>query len=223
MNSLSSSLPITHKQINVQSFLHASKTQGYHLCWGVGKCCEGRQCVVGALWCASAGFHLPVLWQPLPVLIENIPWNFLTLPRPRHHFIHVHTYTCVCVCLRHKVIWSEEIFIAEKSSYCQKYTCTIVCFEVWAALDLFAESWFLCVCSAVQAHNSPLCRHREGPCVLQSFCGVVVLKWWLRERVCLACMSLCLRGSSSHSAYLLFSALSPVYGLSASACNPVCL
>lgn len=76
-----------------------------HTWEGGEECCEGRQCFVGAAWCASAGFHLSVLWLLLPSLIENIPWNFLTLPRPRHsHFADVHTHTCPCVCSQHKII-----------------------------------------------------------------------------------------------------------------------
>lgn len=56
-----------------------------------GRRTAARRRAVGAPWCASAGFHLPVPWLPLPGLIENIPWNFLTLPRPRHRFTHTHT------------------------------------------------------------------------------------------------------------------------------------
>lgn len=175
--------------------------------WGVVECCEDRQCVVGALWCASAGFHLPVLWLPLPGLIENIPWNFLTLPWPRHHF--THTYMCACVFLWHKSHMILGILSPPPKKRVvpvKNYTCSIARFEVWSTSDLYAESWFLCTCSAVQAYNNPLCR-QSGPMCFAVACGVVVLKWWLRGRVYLACMSLCPRGSSSLRLYLLFSAL----------------
>lgn len=57
----------------------------------------------------------------------------------------------------------------------------IVCFEVWSTLDLFAKCWrFLCIRSAVQAYNKPLCR-RSRPMCFAVACGVVVLKWWLKE------------------------------------------
>lgn len=75
-----------------------TQTKNIHLCrlhaelsFVLRSAVRAWPCVVRALWCASAGFHLPVPWQPLPALIKNIPWNFLTLPRPRHHFAHIHT------------------------------------------------------------------------------------------------------------------------------------
>lgn len=41
---------------------------------------------------ASVGFQSPVLWPPpLPSLIENIPWNFLTLPRTKTP---LYSHTC---------------------------------------------------------------------------------------------------------------------------------
>lgn len=46
----------------------------------------------------SSGFHLPVLWLPLTILIENIPWNFLTLPWPPHHVTHTHTRARARLC-----------------------------------------------------------------------------------------------------------------------------
>lgn len=59
----------------------------------------------------------------------------------------------------------------------KKYTCSVVCFEVWASLDQFAESGFLCVCSAAQAYNSSLCRQSRTMCfaVVLWCCGVEVM------------------------------------------------
>lgn len=41
------------------------------------------------IWSTSSGFHLPVPWLPLPILIENIPWNFLPLSWPPHDVMHM--------------------------------------------------------------------------------------------------------------------------------------
>lgn len=85
-----------------------------------------------------------------------------------------HTYTCACVCLRHKSYDPQRYPSPKRVVTVKKYTCSIVCFEVWATLDLFAENWLLCVCSAAQAYNSPLCGQSGTMCFAVT-CGVEVM------------------------------------------------
>lgn len=154
---------------------------------------------------------------------HGISWRCHGRDTTSHTHTHVHTlYTYVYVCDTKS--YDLQIFITKKkSSCCQKSTCRTVCFGVGATLNPFAESWFLCVCSDVQSHNSPLCRQSEPMCFAVT-CGVVVSKWWLRERACLASVSFCLRGSSPLSLYLFFSAFPPPSPhMPVSACTPVCL
>lgn len=168
--------------------------------------------------CQFSGCRCPALLKTSP----GISWRCHGLDTTSH------TYALTRVSVRHKSHMIRLRYLSPKRVVTVKNTHVVfVCFDVCATLDLFAESWFLCVRSAVglQAYNSPLCRQSRPMCFAVA-CGVVVLKWWLRERVCLACMSLCLRGSSSRRAYLLFSALFPVclsVCLSVAVCTPVCL
>lgn len=131
-------------------------------------------CVVRALWCASAGFHLPVPWQPLPVLIKNIPWNFLTLPRPRHHFAHIHTLTRMFMFVTQSPMicryLSPKRAVTVKSPHVVLFVLESE--PLWICLlkvDFYA---YVLMCRPIIAH----CAGRLDPCVLQS---LVVL--WCRS------------------------------------------
>lgn len=83
----------------------------------------------------------------------------------------------------------------------KKYTCSLFVLKsepLWICLQKVDFCAYVLLYRLIIAH----CAGRAGPCVLQS---LVVLWCWSDD--CLACMPLCLRGSSSYSAYLLFSAL----------------
>lgn len=94
-----------------------------------------------------------------------------------HKNTHTDTYPIPVYCCDTEVTWSQVLF-SIKDGCCQKYVSSIACSEFWSTLDPYAD-WFLCTCSAVQAHNGPLCR-LSGPMCFAVACGVLVLKWWLR-------------------------------------------
>lgn len=181
-------------------FLNPTKQNlTFHLCCWLQECCEGRQLVVGVMWCASVGFHLPVLWLPLLILIKNIPWNFLTLPVPRPHF--TCTLARVFVYAWHTRSFDPLRYLLAKRVVTVKNThvvLSVLKFEpFWVSLlkaDLYV---YVLLCRPIIAH----CAGRAGPCVLQS---LVVLWCWSDdwERDFQACMTICLCGTSSLCAFL---------------------
>lgn len=190
--------------------------QSYHLCWGVlwehGRVLFELCGVLQQVFiCQFPGSRCPLLLKTS----HGISWRCHGLDTTSHTYTHLH----VCLCLWHKVPWSADIYHPNEQllskvhmQYCLFWSLSHFGSVCW--------SWFLCICSDVQTYNSPLCRQTGSMCFAVT-CGVVVSKWWLRERACLACMSFCLRGSSHLSPYLFFSASSP--HLTVSACTPVCL
>lgn len=92
-------------------------------------------------------------------------------------------HTCVCVYDRDaKVIRSAEIFIGEKKKKkkkrvvaVKKYTCSLFVLKSephWICLQNVDFCAYVLLYRPIIAH----CAGRAGPCVLQSLCGVVVLK-----------------------------------------------